>query len=128
MDDTELAIQRRQRGVYGLDLFAAIEKRDEAIEVADASVTTAVGGAALVGRITQRIVADFPVGETFTVDVVGAYLDAAGVPTDLATRRRVVSTVINRGKGKLWVHSGYTASHDPRRNARPVAVWRRIGA
>lgn len=110
------------------DLFAAVEKRNEAVEVADATVTRSHGGDALVGRITQRIVADFPVGESFTVDVVGAYLDAAGVPTDLATRRRLVSTIVNRGRGKLWVMEGYRSSADPRRNARPVAVWRRVVA
>lgn len=110
------------------DLFTAVEKRDEAIERADASVTTAHGGDALIGRITQRIVDAYPVGSTFSVDAVGRYLDDAGVPRDLATRRRLVSTIVNRGKGKLWRHVGYAASHDPRRNARPVAQWERLGA
>lgn len=111
-----------------LDLFAAVEKRDEAIEVADASVTTAHGGDALIGRITQRIVDAHPVGSTFSVDDVGLLLDEAGVPRDAETRRRICGTLVNRGKGKLWRHAGYQASHDPRRNARPVAVWERIGA
>lgn len=110
----------------GLDFGAATEKRDEAIETASASVTRSHGGDALIGRITQRIVDDFAVGESFTVDVVGAYLDAAGVARDLETRRRLVSTIVNRSKGKLWRHSGYRASADPRRNARPVAVWERV--
>lgn len=125
MDEVEAAIQRKQRGV-DFGLFAAVEKRDEAIEVADATIKTSVGGDALVGRITARIVQDFPVGQTFSVDVVGAYLDAAGVPRDAETRRRIAGTIINRSKGKLWRHSGYRASTDPRRNARPVAVWERI--
>lgn len=126
-DTTETALYHKQRGTTGLGLFdSAVAKRDEAIEVADNSVNTSVGGDALVGRITERIVKDFPVGQTFSVDVVGAYLDAAGVARDADTRRRITGTIINRGKGKLWRHSGYRASTDPRRNARPVAVWERL--
>lgn len=102
-----------------LDLFAAVEKRDEAVEVADATVTKAVGGDALIGRITERLVRL----SSFTADEVGVLCDEMGVPRDLATRRRIVSTTINRGKGKLWRHTGYRQSADPRRNARPVAVW-----
>ena len=125
-DEVELAMQRRQRVTDGLGLFAGLEARDEAIEKADSTIKTSVGGDALVARITERIVADFPVGQTFSVDVVGAYLDAAGVPRDADTRRRVAGTIVNRGKGKLWRHTGYRASTDPRRNARPVAVWERV--
>lgn len=108
-----------------LDLFAATEKRDESIERADASVTRAHGGDALVGRITQRIVDAYPVGTAFSVDDVGLLLDEAGVARDLETRRRLVSTIVNRSKGKLWTMQGYQSSKDPRRNARPVAVWLR---
>lgn len=127
MDETEWAIQRKQRSqTEGLDLFASFEKRDEAIAVADATVRTATGGDALVGRITQRLCDTYATGQTFSVDAVGHLLDEAGVPRDADTRRRISGTVINRGKGKLWTHGGYTASADPRRNARPVAIWVRV--
>ncbi len=111
-----------------LDLFAATEKRDEAIETASASVTRAHGGDALIWRITQRIVDAHPVGSTFSVDHVGLYLDEAGAPRDGATRRRLSGTVIARGRNKLWRCVGTTISKDPRRNARPVALWERVRA
>jgi hypothetical protein len=102
-----------------LDMFAALEKRDEAIEVASARVSQEVGGDMLIGKLTERLV-KFP---RFTADEVGILCDEMGVPKDLETRRRIVSTCINRSKGKLWTHTGYRTSADPRRNARPVAVW-----
>ncbi len=103
-----------------LDLFAALEARDEAIERADARVATSVGGDALVGRVTERLVRL----ASFTADDVGVILDEMGVDKDQHTRRRLVGTVVNRGKGKLWTVDGYTTSHDPRRHARPVMRWR----
>ena len=109
-----------------LDLFAAAEARDEAIERADARVSSERGGDVLVGRVTERLCRDFPVGSTFTMDVVAAYLDAMGVPHDQATRRRICSTVVNRGRNKLWRTMGYTTSADPRRHARPLTLWERI--
>jgi hypothetical protein len=109
-----------------LDLFAAVEKRDEAIERADAAVTTAPHGDALVSLVTDKLVGICrKVGtDLFTADDVGILLDQAGVARDQATRRRIVGTIINRGRGKLWVQEGYRQSADPRRNARPVTLWR----
>jgi hypothetical protein len=109
-----------------LDLFAALHQRDEAIAQADQTVTQSVGGDVLVGRVTDRVTKTYAAGQTFSVDDLGVILDEMQVPKDLETRRRIVSTIINRGKDKLWVHAGYISSRDPRRNARPVALWRRL--
>lgn len=109
-----------------LDMFAALAARDAAIEEANTAVRRGLGGDELVARITDRIVKTYLAGETFSVDDVGVFLDEAGVAKDAATRRRIAGTIINRGKDKLWVHAGYTQSKDPRRNARPVAVWKRL--
>lgn len=109
-----------------LDMFAAIEARDAAIMEADSAVKRGIGGDELIGRITDRIVKTYLAGETFSVDDVGLMLDEAGVPKDAETRRRIAGTIINRGKDRLWQHAGYTTSKDPRRNARPVALWRRL--
>ncbi len=111
-----------------LGLFAPVSgeaKRDAAVAANDERVTRERGGDALVERVTDALLA-LP---TFTADDVARELDAAGVPTDLATRRRLTSVVVNRGKGKLWDAAGYERSHDPRRNARPVVRWvRRVAA
>jgi hypothetical protein len=109
-----------------LDLFAATQARDEAIETADASVSTSLGGDELVGRVTERLCRAYPVGTRFTADVLALYLDDAGVARDQSTRRRIVSTIISRGRNKLWTMQGYTVSEDPRRKARPVALWERV--
>jgi hypothetical protein len=111
-----------------LDLFAALQKREEAIEAADASVTTAPHGDVLVARVTDALIQQCRAAGSalFTADDVGLLLDVAGVAKDQATRRRIVGTIVNRGKGKLWVQEGYTSSRDPRRNARPVTLWRII--
>lgn len=109
-----------------LDMFAAIAQRDEAIARADSTVARAVGGDELVGRVTNRIIKTYGAGMTFSVDEVGLMLDDMQVPKDGETRRRITGTIINRGKGKLWTHDGFAVSRDPRRNARPVARWRRL--
>lgn len=103
-----------------LDMFAAVQKRDEAIQRADTSVAKGKGGDVLIGRLTERLIRL----DSFTADDVGLLCDEVGVPKDQDTRRRIVSTTINRSKGKLWEHAGYRNSADPRRNARPVAIWR----
>lgn len=105
-----------------LGLFAPVSgeaKRDAAVAANDERVTRERGGDALVERVTDALLA-LP---TFTADDVAAELDRAGVPTDLATRRRLASVVVNRGKGKLWDAAGYERSHDPRRNSRPILRW-----
>lgn len=109
------------------DIFAATQARDEAIEKADARVSSEVGGDALIGRITDRLCRDYPVGTRFTMDVVALMLDQYAVPRDQATRRRICSTVVNRGRGKLWQAVGFTTSEDPRRHARPLTLWERVG-
>ena len=118
-DDLELAMARRARPV-DFGLFAAVQKRDEAIEKADASVKKGKGGDILIGKLTERLLRL----DAFTADDVGLLCDEAGVPKDQDTRRRIVSTTINRSKGKLWTHAGTRNSADPRRNARQVAIWR----
>lgn len=109
-----------------LDMFAAFEARDAAIAAADEAVARSVGGDELAGRVINRLVKMYPAGSRFSVDDLGIVLDDMNVPKDAATRRRIAGTIINRGKGKLWEHVGYTNSKDPRRNARPVAVWSRL--
>ena len=120
-DDTEWDIQRKGRSqTEGLGLFAALEARDEGIERADASVAKSVGGDALVARITQRLVA---ARQPFTGDDIALMLDEMQVPRDQATRKRIVSTIVNRGRGTLWTMDGWTISTDPRRHGRPVMRW-----
>lgn len=109
-----------------LDMFAALDARNAAIAEADSAVRRGIGGEELIGRITNRIVKTYLAGEIFSVDDVGVMLDDAGVPKDAETRRRIAGTIINRGKDRLWVHAGYMTSKDSRRNARPVAVWKRL--
>lgn len=109
-----------------LDFFAALDHRDAAIAEADEAVSRSVGGDELVGRVTDRLVKKYCAGASFSVDEVGLILDEMDVPKDGTTRRRIVGTIINRGKDKLWEHAGYTSSRDPRRNARPIAIWRRL--
>jgi hypothetical protein len=108
-----------------LDFFAALDHRDAAIAEADEAVSRSLGGDELVGRVTDRIMKQWHAGATFSVDDIGIILDEMQVPKDGTTRRRIVGTIINRGKDKLWEHAGYISSRDPRRNARPVAIWRR---
>lgn len=108
------------------DLFDALHRRDEAIARADQTMQESVGGDELVGRVTDRVIKTYGAGQTFSVDDLGVILDEMQVPKDGTTRRRIVGTIINRGKDKLWQHAGYISSRDPRRNARPVALWRRL--
>lgn len=109
-----------------LDMFAAIQSRNEAIAAADATVAKSVGGDKLVALVTDRIIKTYEAGAFFSVDDLGIFLDEMQVPKDSDTRRRIVGTIINRGANKLWMHAGYTSSKDPRRNARPVSLWRRL--
>lgn len=112
-----------------LDLFtqeAGIQRTAEAIERADAAVATAPHGDALIAAVTGRIVAmcrnaDHPY---FSGDDVAVVLDQMGVARDQATRKRIVSTLINRGKGKLWTADGWMESKDARRHGRPLMRWR----
>jgi len=60
----------------------------------------------------------------FTVDDVGLILDEAGLGREMILRRRIVSAILNGGRGKLWkVSTMMVMSHDPIRHARRVPVW-----
>lgn len=112
-----------------LDLFAqANAARDEAIAKADKSVQRDRGAELLVERATQALLNRLhEEGRTqFTADEVGAILDTFGVAADQSTRRRLVGTIINRGRGKMWKANGWTQS--VRRHSAPIALWQMIGA
>jgi len=104
-----------------LDFFAVLDKREAAIAQADESVRKSAAGDLVVGKVIDMLVRQY---ETFTGDDIAAMLDEMGVLKDLATRRRLVSTIVNRGRERLWVVDGWQTSHDPRRNARPIMRWR----
>ena len=106
-----------------LDLFAPVTgaaKRDAALAANDAAVSAGAGGDLLVARVTAHLLDRV----TFTADDVAVLLDEQGVPTDLVTRRRLTSVIVNRGRTKWWTPDGYAPSHDPRRNSRPITRWR----
>lgn len=106
---------------YNFGLFASGEdKRDAALRANDARVSSGRGGDRLVAQVTRQLMDRVE----FTADDVAHLLDEAGVSRDLATRRRLTSVVVNRGKGKLWEPVGYAISQDARRNARPVMRWK----
>lgn len=107
-----------------MDLFAAADAaRDEGIARADSSVRKNPDAEATVRRVTDillnRMYAEGR--REFTADEVGGLLDALGVATDQATRKRLASTIINRGKNKRWRAVGFTRSH--RRHSAPIALW-----
>lgn len=107
-----------------LDLFAAANAaRDAGIAAADATVSGDPEATALVQRVTQQLLNRlYEQGRTeFTADDVGGLLDGLNVATDLPTRRRLVSTIINRGKGTMWKAKGYAPS--VRRHSAPIALW-----
>lgn len=106
--------------MQGRLLFTGEEKRDRAIEANDAQVASEVGGDELVKRVTASLVGGT---QYFTADHIAKLLDEHGVSLDLKTRRKLTSTIINRGRGKYWRRVGYTTSEDPRRNARPITLW-----
>lgn len=107
-------------------LFAGVERTREAIETASARVSDEVGGDDLIQRTTDRLLARCARAgaDHFTADNVAVLLDEQGVARDQDTRRRVVSTIIERGRKRLWTPDGYTASQDARRQGRPVTRWR----
>jgi hypothetical protein len=106
------------------DLFAAADAaRDAGIATADATVSGDPEATALVERVTQQLLNRLHEQDRqqFTADEIGALLDTMQVSTDLATRRRLVSTIINRGKGTMWKATGYAPS--TRRHSAPIALW-----
>jgi hypothetical protein len=110
------------------DLFAQAEAaRDAAIAKADASVQRDQQAELVVERVTQILLHRLHEDgrREFTADEVGGLLDALSVATDQSTRRRLVSTIINRGKGKLWRANGWTPS--VRRHSSPIALWQLVG-
>lgn len=107
------------------DLFAAADAaRDAGIAQADASVARDQHAEALVQRVTRLLLQRLhEAGRTeFTADEIGDLLDTLGVATDLATRKRLVGTIVNRGKDRTWRACGYTKS--VRRHSSPIALWR----
>lgn len=105
------------------DLFSAAAARDVGIATAAATVDDNLPEARLVEAITYQLLAQCEDRKTvqFTADDVGDLLDAAGLGRDLAQRRRIVSTVINRGIGRTWYRLGYVQSR--RRHCAPIALW-----
>ena len=96
-------------------------KRDGAIAASQAKVEKDKGGTELIRRVTAKL-CEY---EFFTVDDIGPMLDEMGVPLDGATRRRVISAIVNGGrKAGKWAVVQWVTSHDPRRNGRPVMQWR----
>lgn len=109
-----------------LDRHAGAQRTQDAIERADATIKTAPHGDELVGRVTARLrqMCREASCETFSGDDIAFILDQMGVARDQATRKRVVSTIVNRGRKTLWTPDGWTTSADPRRHGRPLMRWR----
>lgn len=119
----------RERYAVGLavqgDIFAAGEAMREAIEVGEARVAEDKTAEALVVQTRARLVERLKRADArrFTADNVGALLDEAGLARDdQATRRRITSTLIDRGRrAGHWSRVGYAPS--ARRKCAPIAVW-----
>ena len=110
-----------------LDLFAQADAaRDAAIAQAEASVAGDPVAAHLAQRVTALLMQRLHEENRreFTADEVSGLLDTLGAATDQATRKRLVGTVINRGKGKAWTAVGFTKS--TRRHSAPITVWRTL--
>ena len=106
-----------------MDLFEAMMARDAAIAQADGTVEDSDFETAVVQRVTDDLLANLKASGRvqFTADLVGSILDGLNIVTDLHTRRRLVSTVINRGKGKTWRRIG--SAQSTRRHCAEIALW-----
>ncbi len=106
-----------------LDLFSAREIRDAAIARADQTVQDDPFQSAVVEQITEMLIDRLrDVGQLeFTADLVGVLLDEMQIVDDLSTRRRLASTIINRGKGKHWRRIG--SAQSARRHCAEIALW-----
>lgn len=109
------------------DLFTMLEtarsERDAGIAQADQTVQDDPFQAAVVEQITEMLIDRLrDVGRLeFTADLVGVLLDEMRIVDDLATRRRLASTIINRGKGKYWRRIG--SAQSARRHCAEIALW-----
>ena len=108
--------------------FAAIMARSEAIAAVDARVTDTPSESDVVRTVTLDLLAALADAgrREFCADDLGQMLDQRQVATDLATRRRICSTIITRGAADgLWHKIGYVSSR--RRKCAPIVLWR-VGA
>jgi hypothetical protein len=109
-------------------VVAAMVARSEAIAAVDARVTDTPSESDVVRTVTLALLAELAdVGRReFSADDLGVLLDQRQVATDLATRRRICSTIITRGAADgLWHKIGYVSSR--RRKCAPIVQWR-VGA
>jgi hypothetical protein len=133
-DEAEEEMQRRWRDAAGegLPLFAesnagcdpdaAKKAEQEVIESADASVRNAPYGDVLVALLVNHLVTAYPPGSEFGSSDLAPRMDEMLVPRDNKTRKRISSAVINRNRGKLWVHSGKTRKAVRRRGYETIWV------
>lgn len=106
-----------------LDLFSARETRDAAIARADQTVQDDPFQSVIVAEVTEMVLARLrDTGRLeFTSDLIGDLLDEMQIVDDLPTRRRLASTVINRGKGRHWRRIG--SAQSARRHCAEIALW-----
>jgi hypothetical protein len=109
------------------DLFSMLEaarfERDAGIAQVDQTVTDDPFQSAVVEQITEMLIHRLKdTGRLeFTADLVGVLLDEMQIVDDLSTRRRLASTIINRGKGKHWRRIG--SAQSARRHCAEMALW-----
>lgn len=109
------------------DLFTMLEtarsERDAGIAQADQTVADDPFQSAVVEQITEMLIDRLKdTGRLeFTADLVGVLLDEMQIVDDLSTRRRLASTIINRGKGKHWRRIG--SAQSARRHCAEIALW-----
>ncbi len=106
-----------------IDAFAAKQHALDRQERAAARVKRDPSERKLVELLTAYLQHLLMMEDTMTADDAGFFLDRCGVVrTGLeaqSIRRRIISTCINAGRGKLWKPSGYRQG----RAGRPVTVW-----
>lgn len=99
------------------ELFDPWPRVQNAIETADNSVMRDETAEKLVAILTEWATHQL----TVSGDDLGARLDAMGVPRDNALRRRLVSVVINRMRGRKAIES---AGKIMGRAGRDITLWR----
>jgi hypothetical protein len=117
-----------QDDAEALDLFVtAAAQRDAALALADRTTLKDRTAVETLRRLLNALLTRLQLAGrmTFTADLIGELLDDMGVAGDLATRRRLVSTFITRGKhGGLWTQDGFERS--TRRHCAPIGRWRLV--
>jgi len=105
------------------EMAEARSARDAGIARADQTVADDPFQEAVVAEITEMLIDRLrDIGQLeFTADLVGKLLDEMQIVDDLATRRRLVSTIINRGKGRHWRRIG--SAQSARRHCAEIALW-----